>query len=237
MTPSSKQEHQAQAAQSSSPLAQQDSANNEFKRSYSSFVAIGVILAVGIHFTVFQLVPQFQAADMGTAAAQMEAVELPPQVEIPPPPKQVSRPATPKVAEADISEDVTISKTTLEANPVEKLPPPPKAGQGSKKDRPSFIPRDVDPQLQNQAEVQQLLKRFYPPTLREAGIGSTLLVWLYVNKEGRVEKIQLKEPSDYEAFNAAARKVAKQMSFKPAINRDKPIGVWVQQRISFRVQQ
>lgn len=211
------------------------SANNAFKRSYPSILAVGVILAVGAHFAFFQLMPHFQTNDMGTSSNQMEAVELPPQVEIPPPPQQISRPATPTVAEADISEDVTISKTTFEDNPVEQLPPPPEAGQGSKKDRPSFIPRDVDPRLQNSGEIQEILRRSYPPSLRDAGIGSVVLVWVYINKEGVVEKVQIKEPSDYGAFNEAARKVARQMRFKPAISKDKNIGVWAQQRIRFQV--
>jgi protein TonB len=213
----------------------EETANDRFKNSYTDWFYGGVIAAVALHFSFFQFFPNLQAEDMANTADEMEAVELPPQVEIPPPPEQIARPATPKVAEANVDEDVTIAPTTFEENPVEKLPPPPKAGSPS--DRPSFIPRDVDPRAVNDGEIQSLLKRLYPPMLRDAGIGGTVTLWLFVNDEGQVEKMQVQKSSGYDAFDKAAVKVAKQMEFKPAINRDKPIGVWVSRRITFNVSQ
>lgn len=210
-----------------------ETANDAFKRSYIDWLYGGLIVAAVAHFTFFQVFPNLQATDIGVTADEMEAVELPPQVEIPPPPEQISRPATPTVAEAAVEEDVTISKTTFEDNPVEKLPPPPKAG--SPKDRPSFIPRDVDPQPKNDDEIRKLMQQHYPPMLRDAGIGGTVVLWLYVNKDGQVEKMQINESSGYDAMDQAAAEVANQLEFKPAISRDQPIGVWVQRQITFRV--
>ncbi len=212
-----------------------DTANDDFKRSYTDWFYGGIVAAVAMHFAFFQFFPQLQASDIGVSADEMEAVELPPEVEIPPPPEQIARPATPTVAEAQVDEDVTIAPTTFEDNPVDKLPPPPKTG--SVKDRPSFIPRDVDPRATNDDEIRRLLKRYYPPMLRDAGIGGTVTLWLFVNDQGQVEKIQLQKSSGYEAFDQAAVKVANNMEFKPAINRDKPIGVWVSRNITFNVQQ
>lgn len=211
-----------------------ETANDEFKRSYTDWLYGGVIAAVALHFAFFQLFPNLTAEDVGPSSEEMEAVELPPQVEIPPPPKQIARPATPKVAEAKVNEDVTIAPTTFEENPVEKLPPPPKAGSPS--DRPSFIPRDVEPRATNDAEIQRLLQKMYPPMLRDAGVGGQVTLWLFVTEKGQVEKAQVQKSSGYDAFDQAARKVAMQMEFKPALNRDKPIGVWVQRVITFNVQ-
>jgi len=208
-------------------------ANDEFKRSYSSWVYIGIIVAVALHFGLVEFFPQLHAENLGTENKEMEAVQLPPEVKIPPPPKQIARPATPKVAEASVKEDVTIAPTTFEQNPVEKLPPPPKAGSPS--DRPSFIPRDVDPKLKNPGEVQRLLQRLYPPSLRDAGIGGHVVLWLFVDDQGKVVKTQVQTSSGYDALDAAAAKVAANMEFKPAINRDKPIGVWISQPITFEV--
>lgn len=210
-------------------------ANDAFKASYLDWLYGGIIAATAAHFAFFQVFPNLQAADMGGATEEMEAVELPPQVEIPPPPKQISRPATPTVAEANVEEDVTIAKTTFEDNPVEKLPPPPKAG--SPKDRPSFIPRDVDPRATNDDEIRKLLRRFYPPMLKDAGIGGTVTLWLFVNENGDVEKWQVQKSSGYDAMDEAAGKVAQRMEFKPAMNRNEPIGVWVSRNITFRVRQ
>lgn len=208
-------------------------ANDEFKRSYSNWVYIGIIVAVALHFGLVEFFPQLHAENMGTENKEMEAVQLPPEVKIPPPPKQIARPATPKVAAADVKEDVTIAPTTFEQNPVEKLPPPPKAGSPS--DRPSFIPRDVDPKLKNPQEIQRLLQRLYPPSLKDAGIGGRVVLWLFVNDKGQVQKTQVQQSSGYDALDAAAAKVAANMDFKPAINRDKPIGVWIAQPITFNV--
>ncbi len=212
-----------------------ETANDAFKASYLDWLYGGIIAATAVHFAFFQVFPNLQAADMGGATEEMEAVELPPQVEIPPPPQQISRPATPKVAEANVEEDVTIAKTTFEDNPVEKLPPPPKAG--SPKDRPSFIPRDVEPRATNDDEIRRLLRRYYPAALKDAGIGGTVTLWLFVNDQGQVEKTQVQKSSGYDAMDQAAVRVARNMEFKPAINKDKPIGVWVSRNITFQVRQ
>lgn len=209
-------------------------ANDEFKRSYGDWLAVGLLIATALHFGLVELFPQLTASDVGVESEEMEAMELPPEVEIPPPPEQIARPATPQVAEAEVDEDVTIAPTTFEENPVEKLPPPPKSGAPS--DRPSYIARDVDPRLENSAEIQELLMRLYPPMLKDAGIGGQVILWLFVDENGEVQNTQLRKSSGYDAFDKAAVRVAKNMEFQPAINRDRPIGVWIAQPITFQVQ-
>jgi hypothetical protein len=100
-------------------------ANDRFKQSYSGLTYLCVILATVAHFAVFEFFPQLQAADLGVVSDELSAIELPPEVKIPPPPEQIARPATPRVAAAEVSEDITIAPTTFEDNPVESLPPPP----------------------------------------------------------------------------------------------------------------
>lgn len=213
---------------------EEETSDARFKGTHRTVLAVGLLVSVALHAAFFLLAPQFQAQDLQAASASLEGVELPPQVEIPPPPEQIARPATPTVSEAEVSEDVTITRTTFEANPVERLPPPPKAG-ASKSERPTFIPRDVEPRLKNRAQVHKLLRRFYPEPLREANIGGTVNVWVFVDTSGKVEKALVKQASGYEALDAAALKVARRMEFTPALNRDEPIGVWVSQQIRFRV--
>lgn len=211
-------------------------AHEAFKHHYRDVVYEGVIAAVALHFVFFLAFPQLTARDLSVGSRSMEAVELPPQVEIPPPPRRVARPATPRVAEAVVDEETTIAPTTFEENPVEQLPPPPKAGPAGSSERPTFIPRDVEPRAINDAEIQRLLKKKYPEPLRDAGIGGQVVLWIYVNREGRVERAQVQGSSGYESFDRAARDVALQMQFRPALNRDQPIGVWVQRAINFSVE-
>lgn len=210
-----------------------ETANDAFKRNASDWLAYGLIGAVAVHFALFAFFPNLQAADLSGAGDALETIELPPEVQIPPPPEQISRPATPKVAAADITEDVTIAPTTFESNPVENLPPPPKTG--SPEDRPSFIPYDVPPKLKNPGEIQKLLQRLYPSQLREAGIEGTVVLWIYIDENGGVQKTQVQKTSGYDAMDKAAMGTADKMKFSPAKNRDKKTPVWVAQAITFEV--
>jgi protein TonB len=210
-----------------------ETANDAFKRNASNWLAYGLIGAVAVHFALFAFFPNLQAADLSGVGDALETIELPPEVQIPPPPEQISRPATPKVAAADITEDVTIAPTTFESNPVENLPPPPKTG--SPEDRPSFIPYDVPPKLKNPGDIQKLLQRLYPSQLREAGIEGTVVLWIYIDENGNVQKTQVQKTSGYDAMDKAAMGTADKMEFSPAKNRDKKTPVWVAQAITFEV--
>jgi len=208
-------------------------ANDEFKRTSNTWTQIGLLAAVMLHFGLFVLVRPFEAADLGATGDELEAVTLPPEVRIPPPPEQIARPATPRVAQVEVAEDVTIAPTTFETNPVENLPPPPSGG--SPADRPSFIPYDTPPTMRNRAEVQALLQRYYPRNLKDAGIGGRVELWLYVNEQGGVDKSEVKTSSGNGLLDDAAQRVASEMRFTPAKNRDKVTAVWVSQWVTFEV--
>jgi len=210
------------------------SENDRFKQRYSTLTYWGVIAATIVHFGVFEFFPQLKAADLGTVSDEIISVDLPPEVKIPPPPEQIARPATPVVsADVSLDEDITIAPTTFEDNPVENLPPPPAGAAPS--DQPSYIPRDVEPRLKNGSYVQRVLQRSYPTMLREAGIGGSVILWVFVDEKGIAAKSQVQTSSGYAQLDAAAEQVAAEMEFAPAMNRDKPVGVWVAQRIDFSV--
>jgi TonB family protein len=85
----------------------------------------------------------------------------------------------------------------------------------------------------NQPQVELALRQFYPPLLRDAGIGGRAVMWFFIDETGTVVKTQVNESSGYEALDAAASRVAAQMKFSPAKNRDKVVQVWVQIPITF----
>ena len=211
------------------------SANDAFKSHYRDWVGFGVIVAVGLHFGFFHFFPQLRAADLAGGITEIRAIELPPEVMVPPPPEHVGRPATPKVAAAEIDEDVTIAPTTFESNPVENLPPPPVAARLDPSEKPSFIPYDVPPRLKNPEEIQRLLQRNYPPQLREARVEGTVVLWIYIDDRGNVLKSHVQRSSGYLAMDRVAQDCADTMEFTPAKNRDKRTAVWVAQAISFEV--
>ena len=82
-------------------------------------------------------------------------------------------------------------------------------------------------------EIRQLLERLYPPMLKEAGIGGRVLLWVFVDETGRAARSQIHTSSGYPALDNAAAQIVEQMEFSPAMNRDKPVGVWIAQPIDF----
>jgi len=213
------------------------SANDRFKQKYSEAFGASLALAAALMFVMFAYFPQITSADVSFSVDELQTVDLPPEVDIPPPPEAISRPATPVIGSADISDEITIASTTFEENPVNDLPPPPtSAGAQVEEDigkAPVFTPMTVRPRLVNVREIQSALERYYPSLLKDAGIGGSVLVWFYIDEEGKVLNTDLRESSGYQAMDEAALKIAPMMKFTPAMNRDKKVKVWVSLPISF----
>jgi protein TonB len=215
-----------------------DDAYKRFDRRLSDWIAIGVIISVALHYAFFTLFPSLRAAEISGGGEGITAIQLPPTVEVPPPPVHIVRPATPRVGAAEVAEDLTIAPTTFEANPVENLPPPPRteAPSRSEEDRPRFIPYDTPPRLLNGEEIQRILQREYPRDLREARVEGRVILWAYVDEEGEVRQVRVQQSSGYAAMDQVALAVAQRMEYRPARNRDKKTAVWVQQAIAFVMQ-
>ncbi|MEZ4423204.1 MAG: energy transducer TonB [Gemmatimonadota bacterium] len=211
-------------------------ANDRFKQGFNTWFWGSIVAATAIHFAVFQFWPEMTAADVSVATEELEAIELPPEIEIPPPPQAIARPATPVIADTPIEEDITIAPTTFDDNPVEDLPPPPEATETDVSAAPTFTPFTVRPDLKNRSDVQRALTREYPPLLRDAGIGGTVNVWFFIDENGRVLRTQVQQSSGHKALDDAALKVASIMEFTPALNRDKRVQVWVAFPITFQIQ-
>lgn len=209
-------------------------AHERFKRQSSLVFRGAMIATVGIHLAFLSLFPRLDAAALPFSSGTLEMVDLPPQVEVPPPPEMIARPATPKIATVTVSEDLTIALTTFDDNPTQMLAPPPSVAAG-KTSRPPFIPYNVAPSLKNRDEVLALLRQKYPRALRSAGVGGTVLLWIFVNEHGRVTDAQVATSSGYFHLDEAAQAVAAAMIFTPARNRDKVTPVWLSQPIDFTV--
>ncbi len=218
-----------------SPEEEVPTANQRFKNSYRTIGALAVFASVGVHFLAFEYFPRIQAADFDFVAAELAAVELPPEVRIPPPPQAIVRPARPRVSESVLDEDITIAATTFDENPASQLAPPPPNVEVDPSDQPVYVDRDVEPRLLNGPEMIRLMDRIYPKQLKEAGIGGDVLMWVWVDAEGNPSKAQINRSSGYVLLDETALAMAVQMRFAPAMLLDKPLGVWIAQPISFSV--
>ena len=226
----------AQAIPAETVADKLETENDRFKRSFGSWFWGSMIAATVVHFMLFQFWPTQTAEDVSFTAEELEMIELPPEIEIPPPPEAISRPATPVMATADIDDDITIAPTTFADNPIEDLPPPPTDdGVVDIAAAPVFTPMTVRPEIRNRPEVQQALMREYPPILRDAGIGGTVVVWFFITEEGIVQDKRVSQTSGQVQFDEAALKVADVFRFSPALNRDQRVQVWIEVPITFQV--
>ena len=209
-------------------------ANDRFKRSAGRWVYGGIIVATAFHFGLFKFFPELTASDVSYGVNEFEAIELPPEVDIPPPPEQITRPAVPVVAAAALEEDITIAPTTFEENPVENLPPPP-SDASRLGDQPVFTPFTVRPGVKNRRNAERIVLSHYPRLLKDAGIGGTVEVYVFIDVNGKVQNATVNRSSGNKTLDDAALAAAREITFTPALNRDKTVPVWISIPITFDV--
>ncbi len=113
-------------------------------------------------------------------------------------------------------------------------------------DLPSFTPYDVPPKLENSKDIARLMEGAYPFELRaecnrpscanEEGPSGTVVLWLYIDEQGVVQKTTVQKSSGYEAMDEAGMGVASEMKFSAAKFQDEKTAVWFPQAITFKTQ-
>lgn len=207
-------------------------ANEDFKRSFSSWLWGSMIAATVVHFLAFAAWPEMSVAVADTMDPETPIIRIP-EIDKPEPPAPIDRPAFPVVS-TEIGTDIPIPEVTFEDNLPETLPPPPDNVEKPSPETPHWVPVDVLPYIKNRDEITRALTREYPPLLRDAGIGGTTRVWLYVDETGKVTRTQVHTPSGHTPLDEAALRIAPLYEFAPALNRDKPVAVWVALNVTFR---
>ncbi len=221
--------------QPESTIPDQGTANERFKRSFSSWFWGSIIAATGLHFAIFAFSPQMEAEDVSINPDNIDVVPPPPDVEIPPPPAEIRRPAAPVITTAAIDEDLTIETTTFDTWTSNELPPPPDEAETTDiSQAPQFVVHTVRPRMLNESEVNRVLEREYPALLKDAGIGGTATVHLFIDEEGIVQNQLVKVSSGHTGLDNAALKVVTVARFSPAMNRDKAVAVWIELDVTFK---
>ncbi len=200
--------------------------NVRFKKGYNRYLRNALYGAIVIHFLIFYFSPQFEFKPYVLREEYFEAIELPEQFDIPPPPQEVAQPAIPmEAAEGEeVDEEADIAPTTFDD--IESLPPPPpppseQAQEFYAFDEPPVLIKYVSPK--------------YPDLARQAGIEGTVLLSVLVGEDGKVISARVLQSDVTPAMEKNAIQAVKRFLFKPAKQRTVPVKATMMVPIRFKL--
>ena len=187
-------------------------AQAELKKKYAKYLEMGFLGAILVHAVAFAFWPEYVPSVYKLREERIEVVEVPPGIEIPPPPEEIVRPEVAVEIEAsdDVSEEETIAPTFLDAQNLPPAPPPPPP------EPEMFFAFDTYPQVLQSAEPE------YPDLARRAEVEGLVVVMVTIDENGRVISAWIGQ-SDAEILNQAAVTAAYKFRFSPAKQRDVPV--------------
>lgn len=217
----------------SHPLVFPATANDRLKEGFESRLAVSWVAAVVLHALLFTAWPTMQVTDGWSVPDEVVTVISMDRVELPPAPEPLAIPRVP-VPSTTVPGDATLTPPRWDDPGI--LPEPvPSVPAGGVTGMPAFVPRTSEPELLNPGDVQRALTREYPPTLRDAGIGGTVQLLVHVGAGGEVLEVRTDGTSGKSTLDAAAVRVADVFRFRPAMNRDQAVAVWIRLPVTFRV--
>lgn len=187
-------------------------ANTEFKAKYNKYLQIGFLFAILVHAVAFAFWPEYVPSIYKLREERIEVIDIPPQIEVPPPPEEVARPEVAVEVEAsdEASEEETIAPTFLDAQNLPPAPPPPPP------EPEMFFAFDTYPVVVRSAEPK------YPELARKAEVEGTVMIMVTIDESGNVLSAWVAE-SGAEVLNEAAVEAAYKFKFTPAKQRDVPV--------------
>ena len=199
------------------------------KTQYRRLVEIGFMISLLLLITLGLAYPRFRDKRIKPSPPKVEIniekVDITQQFEAPPPP---ARPSIPVESESDdLLDDVTIDPTTIDM--FSEIQPPPPPDQMI-----DFIAYDEDPvPIGGFAGIKNRAK--YPDIAREAGIEGMVIVRAFIDDKGIVREMKIQKGIPNTGLNEAAMKAIGGTRFKPAKQRDIPVGVWISIPITFKL--
>jgi len=206
--------------------------SKDLKLQYNKMFKLSLIISLAATIIILQGFKKFEAKDIviekKLSSLDIEEVPQTEQQKSAAPP---SRPTVPIPSEDEtLPEDETIDDTMLNLD--EEAPPPPPPDDQSLQVR--FIPHDEPPQpVGGYTAIQRSLT--YPEIALKAGVEGQVLVWAFVDKHGNVTNTLVKKSLGNNGCDEAAVKAIKSVKWKPAKQRDDPVGVWVMVPVEFKL--
>jgi TonB family protein len=199
---------------------------------YDRYFRIFAVVAVALHAILIFFVVAPRGGQFAARAEELEVIELPPEIRIPPPPEEIARPATPVIAEEPVEEDITIAETVIEENaPVPEAPPPPPSAEPEVGNTFTFTPYTVKPRCTRGCDNDNIL-RHLPALLRRSGVTCTLTVGVRIDTSGNVTATDMLKSSGNPGCDQGALEWARTTKWTTAMNRDQPVVVWISQPLT-----
>ncbi len=209
-----------------------DNPSKGLKLQYKKLFEIGLIVSLILNILLMQGYKKVnlksQKKTVSLEALQVE--EIPQTIQQ----RQAAAPSRPTVPIASedesLPEDETIDFTDLDLDA--EPPPPPPPPEDEEGDAIVFVPYDEPPEpLGGFAEIQKRL--VYPEIARKAGVEGKVLVYAQIGESGDV--IQTRVMQSLVGCDEAATSAIKSVKWKPAMQRDRAVKVWVMVPVEFRL--
>jgi TonB family protein len=188
------------------------SAHFHLEQNYRKYMTVASAIAIVIHILAFKFSPPYTPSPYQLREKKLTSVELPEEIVIPPPPKEIARPQLPQ--EAEISEEAS-EEETIAPTGFDPFAPPivPQSGDLDEK----FVAFDDPPKVVHQ-EVP-----VYPELARQAEAEGKVWVRVTIDENGRVIRATIENSTSIEALEHAAIEAAHKWLFRPAKQRDIPV--------------
>ncbi len=204
------------------------------KLKYKKVFEVGLIITLALMIVLAMAFKRFETEKFEQQSVQikMEVQDIPKteQVKRPPPP---SRPSIPIASESEeIDEDETIADTDIDWE--ELPPPPPPPPEEEDESAQIFVAYDEPPEPMGGFEaIQRNLK--YPEIARKAGVEGTVFVQVLVDVKGQVVDTRVVKSLGNNGCDEAAIDAIKKVKWKPAMQRDRPVKVWISIPVRFKL--
>lgn len=198
--------------------------SRDLKEKYGYILKLSLLLALCLHLAGFVAKKEFGLHPITPRTIdRQDTIITVPMPEIPEEPPEIPKPP-PLVVPAK-EDDPEAVETIPELDELWHRPPPPQIPPPD-----SFIIHDKWPEPIKRTNLQ------YPKLAILTQLEGTVFVAAYIDTTGKVLRAHVAQ-SAHEILDTAALQAIKQWHFSPAMNRDKPVAVWITIPVTFRLKE
>ena len=198
---------------------------NPLKLKYPIVIRITGLISVLLVISNFLIFPRFlntlEFEDVDRVIIENIDIPQTQQIDNTPPPVRPSIPVPSD--DEDIADDLTLDELDFDDFNLDAPPPPPSGPKVI------FIPYD-DPPV-----AITPIRPIYPEIAQEAGIEGVVIVQAFIDAKGRVKETLILKGVPNTGLDEAAMEAIRKTRFRPAKQRERPVGVWISIPVNFKL--